>query len=397
MTRLFERIREAASLTDEETAMLAEVRNLANGRFAERAVDLDESEMFPWENIRDLNALELNRMFIPAEYGGIGLSYMCYLLTVKEISRACASTGIIWATNYHASAPVIEFGGTNLKDRVLPRMAEGGIAALAITEESGGSDATSMRTRFTDHGDQVEVDGSKVFITSGDVADFIVVFGKWLGLGDTSAAISAVVIEKATAGLTVTGKEQKLGHRASSTVSLRFDHCFVPRANLLGAPGQGMEVLFAALNRSRPSVAAQALGIAEAAFEEACSYANTRFAFGQPLIGFQATQIALADLASRLALTERWLVHVAGLVDSGLQDLVTEASILKLAAADLAMDTADRALQLHGGYGYVRGERVERLFRDAKLTQIWEGTNEIQRLQIARAFRSPKGERSLQW
>ena len=187
-----------------------------------------------------------------------------------------------------------------------------------------------------------------------------------------------------------------LGHRASSTVGLRLERCSIPHGNVLAQPGHGMGVLFAALNRSRPSVAAQALGIAEAAFAEACAYANARNAFGRPLIGFQTTQIALADLATRLALTETWLMHVARLVDAGTPDLVTEASILKLSAADLAMDAADRALQLHGGYGYVRGHVVERLFRDAKLTQIWEGTNEIQRLQISRAFKDTGGH-GIRW
>jgi len=397
VTHLFERIREAAKLTDEEAAVLAEVRHLATNRLAERAAELDRSEAFPWENIHDLNALELNRMFIPTEYGGFGLSYLCFVLAVKEISRACASTAITWATTYHATGPVIEFAGPALRERVLPRVAAGGLGALAITEESGGSDATSMRTAFTERGDQVDIEGTKIFITNGDVADFIVVFGKWRGLGDSAAAITALVIEKGTPGLSVTSKEQKLGHRASSTVALRFEGCSVPRANVLAEPGHGRKVLFAALNRSRPSVAAQALGIAEAAFAEACKYANVRNAFGRPLIEFQTTQIALADLATRLALTESWLLHVARLIDAGADELVTEASILKLSAADLAMEAADRALQLHGGYGYVRGHVVERLFRDAKLTQIWEGTSEIQRLQISRAFRDPTGAQAIKW
>jgi acyl-CoA dehydrogenase len=375
--KLFERIQAGQPFTPEEQMV---------DRIAPRAEAYDRDESFPWENVADLNSLGLNGVFIQPEYGGIGLSYACYLTLVKELSAGCASTGVIWATNFHGIHPVVDFGTDEQKRRFLPLVAEGGLVSLAITESSGGSDATQMRTSFRPDGDQIVVNGSKLFITNGDVADLHLLFGKWSEIEQPRRAISALVIEKGTPGLRVGRKEQKLGHRASSTAELIFEDCRVPRANLLGAPGEGLKILFAALNTSRPSVAAQALGIAAAAFEEAVAYGNQRQVFGQRIVEFQGNQFMLADLAARLAMTETWLYHVARLVEAGETDVAVEASILKLAASDLAMEMATQALQLHGGSGYIKGARVERLFRDAKLTQIWEGTNQLQRQHIGRSF-----------
>src|SRR5205823_2936678 len=208
--------------------------------------------------------------------------------------------------------------------------------------------------------------GGKTFITNGDVADLILLFGKWSELGDGREAISALYLEKGTPGLTVLRKEDKLGHRASSTAALAFDNCRVPRANLLGAPGEGLPLLLAALDKSRPSVAAHALGIARAAFEDAVSYINERRQSGRRIVEFQGIQFLLADLATDLAMCESWLWHVARLVDAGEGDIGTEASMLKMRASDLAMRIATEAVQLHGGYGYIKEFRVERLLRDAK-------------------------------
>jgi acyl-CoA dehydrogenase len=195
--------------------------------------------------------------------------------------------------------PVIDFGSPEQKERFLPVILGGGIGALVITEQSGGSDATAMRTRFTPDGDELVVSGEKVFITSGDVADLYLVFGKWAELGQGKAALSALVMEKGTPGLTVVRKEDKLGHRASSTVALRFEECRVPRANLICGPGEGRLVLLGALNKSRPSIAAHALGIAQAALEDAAAYVNDRVQFGQPLVDFQGVQFMLGNLAAR--------------------------------------------------------------------------------------------------
>jgi acyl-CoA dehydrogenase len=325
-------------------------------------------------------------MFVPEAYGGAGLSYAAYLACVREISAACAATGSIWATNFHALKPLIDFGDEAQKQRLLPRVAAGAIGSLAITEPDAGSDATHMTTRFAPAGDSIAVSGGKVFISNGDVADLYLVFGKWSELGDGRNAISALVVEKGTPGLRVLRTEDKLGLRAQGTAALAFEDCRVRRDNLLGPPGGGLALLLAALNKSRPSIAAHALGIARAAFEDAVGYINERRQSGRRIIEFQGIQFLLADLAAELALCEGWLWHVAGLVDRGEADIAIEASILKLRASDLAMRMATEAVQLHGGYGYVKDYRVERLLRDAKITQIWEGTNQIHRQLIGRSF-----------
>jgi len=392
MSPLFTRLDALPALSPEERQLLDTVRALAREAIMPRAAEYDRSGEFPWDNIRAINALGLNAMFVPEAYGGAGLGYATYLACVREISAACASTGIIWATNFHATKPLIDFGTEAQKQRLLPRVAEGAIGALCITEPDAGSDATHMTTRFTPDGDDIVVSGGKTFISNGDVADLYLVFGKWSELGASSSdkngrnAISALYIEKGTPGLAVLRTEDKMGHRAASTAALAFDECRVPRGNLLAMPGEGLRLLLAALNKSRPSVAAHALGIARAAFEDAVAYINERRQSGRRIVEFQGIQFLIADLASELALCEAWLWHVARLVDADEGDIGIEASMLKLRASDLAMRIATEAVQLHGGYGYIKEFRVERLLRDAKITQIWEGTNQIHRQLIGRSF-----------
>lgn len=380
------RLDDQLGLSDDEALLLKSVRDFARIEIAPRAAHHDETGEFPWENVKGINALGLNAMFVPEAYGGAGLSYLAYLACVREISAACAATGIIWATNFHAVKPLIDFGSEEQKQRLLPRVADGALAALVITEPDAGSDATGMRTKFTPDGDEIIVDGSKTFITNGDVADLYVIFGKWSETADPKAAISCLVLEKGAPGLSVARLEDKMGHRASSTATLSFDNCRVPKANLLRGPGEGLKLLLASLNKSRPSVGAHALGIARAAFEEATSYINGRKQSGKKIIEFQGIQFLLAELASELALCDSWLMHVGRLVDAGATDIGIEASILKMRASDLAMRMTTEAVQLHGGYGYVKEYKVERLMRDAKITQIWEGTNQIHRQLIGRSF-----------
>jgi alkylation response protein AidB-like acyl-CoA dehydrogenase len=386
MTPLFARLDALPPLSAEERQLLDSVKALCRDEIAPRAAEYDRTAEFPWDNVRAINALGLNAMFVPEIYGGAGLSYAAYLACAREISAACAATGSIWATNFHAMKPLIDFGGEEQRKRLLPRVAEGAIGALAITEPEAGSDATGMTTRFTPEDDEIVISGGKVFISNGDVADLYLVFGKWAELGDGRNAISALILEKGTPGLRVLRTEDKLGLRAQGTAALGFDGCRVRRANLLGEPGDGLGILLAALNKSRPSIAAHALGIARAAFEDAIGYINQRRQSGRRIIEFQGIQFLLADLASELALCEAWLWHVARLVDSGESDISIDASILKLRASDLAMRIATEAVQLFGGYGYTKEYRVERLLRDAKITQIWEGTNQIHRQLIGRSF-----------
>ncbi len=383
---IFSNLDAQLNLPEEEAMLLSSVRALARNEIAPRAAHYDQTAEFPWENVKGINALGLNAMFIPEAYEGAGLSYLAYLACVEEISAACAATGIIWATNFHAIKPVIDFGSEEQKKRLLPRIAQGGLAALVITEPDAGSDATGMRTKFTPDGDDIVVNGSKTFISNGDVADLYVLFGKWSETADPRQAISCLVLEKGTSGLSVLRLEDKMGHRASSTATLAFDNCRVPKANLLRGPGEGLKLLLASLNKSRPSVGAHALGIARAAFEDATSYINSRKQSSKRIIEFQGIQFLLADLASELALCRSWMMTVGRMVDAGQDNIGIEASILKLRASDLAMRMTTEAVQLHGGYGYIKEYRVERLMRDAKITQIWEGTNQIHRQLIGRSF-----------
>ena len=366
--------------------LVASVRKLAAGQIAARAAEYDRSGEFPHANVRAINELGLNAMFIPEAYGGAQMSYAAYLECVREISKACASTGIVWATNFHAIKPLIDFGTEEQKKRLLPVMAGGGLASLTITEPTAGSDATGMKTEFRPDGDSIIVNGGKTFITNGAHADLYMLFGKWSEIADSKGAISVIVLEKGTPGLKVVREEDKMGLRASSTAALAFDNCRVPRANLLGNPGDGLKILLASLNKSRPSVAAHALGIARAAFEDATGYINERRQSGRKIVEFQGIQFMLADMATDLAMCEAWLWHVARMVDGGAADFGIEASMLKMRASDLAMRIATDAVQLYGGYGYCKDYRVERLMRDAKITQIWEGTNQIHRQLIGRSF-----------
>ena len=383
---VFERLDRALSYSEEEGLLLDAVRGLARDKLAGRAERLDRTAEFPWDNVNDIGALGLSAMYIPVDHGGAALSYAAYLECVRELSKACAATGIIWATTFAAVKPVIEFGTHEQMGRLLPRIVGGGLAALCITEAQAGCDTTAMTTRFRAEGDDIVVNGSKTFITNGDVADLYLVFGKWSDIYDDRRAISAVVVEKGMGGLDVLRTEDKMGIRASSTAALAFDGCRVPRANLLGEPGDGLGILFAALNFSRPSIAAHALGIARAAFEDAVACINARRQSGRRIIEFQGIQFMLADMATDLALCESWLRHVAAMIDGGVRDIAVEASMLKMRASDLARRIATDAVQLHGGYGYCKDYRVERLMRDAKICQIWEGTNQVYRQLIGRSF-----------
>lgn len=383
---VLERLDDRLKLAQEERMLLDSVRQLSREKIAPRAEHYDRDGTFPWENVHAINALGLNAMFVPEAYGGAPLSFNAYLACVREISQACASTGIIWATNYHGMKPLIDWGTEAQKKRLLPRIADGGLGALAITEPGAGSDATGMRTTFREDGDEIVITGGKTFITNGDVADLYLLFGKWEGIAGAKESISVLILEKGTPGLSVVRLEDKMGTRASSTATLAFDQCRVPRDNLIGEPGDGLKILFASLNKSRPSVAAHALGIARAAFEDAIAYINDRRQSGRRILEFQGIQFMVADLAADLALVESWLWQIGERVEAGETDFGIEASILKLRATDLAMRASTDAVQLLGGYGYCKDYRVERLMRDAKITQIWEGTNQVHRQLIGRSF-----------
>jgi alkylation response protein AidB-like acyl-CoA dehydrogenase len=384
--KLLEKVSRERRWNDEERQILEQVQRMTDEVIAPNAAKVDETGIFPWDNVKAINDLGLNAIFVPEAFGGMPMSYKLYLEIVSILSEACASTGIIYATNYHGMKPLIDFGSDEQRARLLPCIAEGGLGALAITETTAGSDATGMKTSFTEDGDEIVVKGSKIFITNGDVADRTLLFGKWAGIEDPKKAISVLILEKGAAGFSVIGKERKMGHNGSSTCALGFDNVRVPRANLIGNPGDGLRILLASLNKSRPSVAAHARGIARAAFKDMVAYGNERVQGGKKVLDFQGNQFTLADLACELLMVERWTDYVADLVDGGETDFGMEASVAKLRATDLAMKMATECVQFHGGYGYCRDYRAERLMRDAKITQIWEGTNQVHRQHIGRSF-----------
>lgn len=384
--KIFETQQRHREWSEEERLVLDQVRHLADNLIAPNAARYDATGEFPWENIRALNELGANMMFVPEAFGGAPMSYRLYLEVVKTISEACASTGIVYATTFHGMKPLIDFGTDDQRARLLPRIAQGGLGSLAITEPNAGSDATGMTTSFTPDGDDIVVQGGKTFISNGDVAELLLLFGKWSEIDDSRKSISVLVFEKNTPGFEVIRLEDKMGHRAASTAAIAFNTCRVPRANLIGRPGDGLRLLLASLNKSRPSVAAHALGIAHAAFKDMIAYMNERVQSGRRIVDFQANQFTVADLATDLAMAECWLDYVASLIESGGQDFGLEASMAKMRASDLAMRISTEAVQMHGGYGYCKDYRVERLMRDAKITQIWEGTNQIHRQLIGRSF-----------
>ena len=384
--KIFEQLERQRHWNEDERMLLDQVQRLADQVIAPAAEHYDRSGEFPQKNVDAINALGLNALFVPEAYGGAPMSIRLYLRVVQIISEACASTGIIYATNYHGMKPLIDVGTEEQKQRLLPLIAEGGLGALAITEPEAGSDATGMKTSFTPDGDDIIVNGTKIFITTGNIADRILLFGKWSEIDDPKKAISALIFEKGTPGFEVIRLEEKMGHRASPTAAIAFNNARVKRANLLGNPGDGLSILLSSLNKSRPSVAAHALGIATAAFKDMVTYINDRKQSGRKIIEFQGNQFMLADLATDLAMAESWLDYVAGLFERGESDFGLEASMIKMRASDLAMRISTEAVQMHGGYGYCADYRVERLMRDAKITQIWEGTNQVHRQLIGRSF-----------
>ena len=382
---LLQRLRNEAIVSEEERMLMDSVRAVVREVVEPSAADTDSLATFPSLAMGALNELGLNLVFLPEPFGFGNISFSCYLECVRLLSEGCATTGITYATNFHALSPVIDFSNHEQRERFLPRIAKGGLGSLCITEPGSGSDASSMALTMKPVGDEVVLKGTKTFITNGDRSDVLLVFGRWVEGGE-DGGLTAVVVERPVDGLEVVGVERKLGHRGSPTATLAFDECRVPRSNVLVGPGEGRTILRSSLNKSRPSVAAHAIGIACAALADAVQYVNERRQFGQAISEFQATQFKLADLSTELALTESWMRALAARIDAGDEDIAIEASMLKVKASDLAMAAALEAVQLHGGYGYTSDYRVERLFRDAKITQIWEGTNEIHRQMIGQRF-----------
>ena len=364
------------------------IREIATERIAPRAAQIDEDAEYP-HDLRELLA-EHDILGLPfeTEYGGTGTGALMLNIAVEEIAKACASTALILMVQELGTLPIKLFGSDELKDRFLPRCATGEWSpAFALSEPEAGSDPGGMITRAARDGDEWVIDGTKNWITNLGIADFYVVFAVTDREAGHSHGITAFVVEADRPGFSVGKLERKLGIRGSPTGQPIFDGVRVPAENVVGEPGEGFKVAMATLDISRLGAAAQALGIAQGATDYAAAYARERRQFGQPINSFQAIQFKLADMETRCAAARELLYQACAKVDRGASDIGKYTAMAKLFCSDTAMAVTPEAIQVLGGYGYVKEYPVERMMRDAKITQIYEGTNEIQRLVIARTLR----------
>jgi len=371
-------------LTEEQRLIRDMVRDLAEREIRPLAAELDETKEFPWSTVWKMAELGLFGLPFPEEYGGSGADTVSYALALEEIGAACAATGLTYEAAVSLGAtPIYLFGTEEQKRRWLIPAARGQILiAFGLTEPNAGSDAGATQTRAVLDGDEWIINGSKIFITNASVASAIIVTAVTEpGLG--TRGISNIIVPKETPGLTIGKKFDKLGLRASDTAQIFLEDCRVPKENLLGKPGEGFKQFLRVLDGGRVAIGALAVGLARASFEAALRYAGERVQFGHTINHFQAIQFKLADMATRIE-AARLLVHKAAwLKDKGLP-YTKEAAMAKLVASETAVWAALEAIQIHGGYGYIKEYPVERYLRDAKLMEIGEGTSEIQRLVIAR-------------
>jgi alkylation response protein AidB-like acyl-CoA dehydrogenase len=371
-------------LTEEQREIRDLVRTLARERIAPRAAEIDESAEFPWDMVELMREHELFGLAFDEEHGGSGAGSLMLLVAVEEVSRACATTGLVLAVQELSSLALRLAGTDEQKNRYLPRLASGEwIAAYALTEAGSGSDSAAMRTQAKRKGEEYVLNGSKRFITNAGVAGLYTVFAKTDPDGG-HAGISCFVVEADAPGFEVGRIEPKMGIKGSTTGELFFNDCRVPAGNLVGDEGEGFKIAMRILDRSRPGIAAQALGIAQGATDYALDYAKSRETMGEPIAEHQLVAGKLADMETRCE-AARGLLYKAGLMmDEDAPGLTKVSAMAKLFCSDTAMDVTAEAVQILGGYGYIKEYPVERMMRDAKITQIYEGTNEIQRLVIAR-------------
>ncbi|SEQ91430.1 acyl-CoA dehydrogenase [Piscibacillus halophilus] len=371
-------------LTEEQQMLRKMVRDFAENEVAPTAAERDEEERFDREIFDKMADLGLTGIPWPEEYGGIGSDFLSYAIAVEELSRVCASTGVTLSAHISlASWPIYTYGNEDQKKNFLQRLATGeALGAYALSEPGAGSDVASMRTTAKKDGDHYVLNGNKVWITNGGVADIYVVFAK-TDVDAKHKGISAFIVEKGTDGFSFGKKEQKLGIRSSPTTELIFENCRIPKENLLGEEGQGFKIAMTTLDGGRNGIAAQAVGIAQGALDAATDYAKEREQFGKPIANNQGISFKLADMATQVE-ASRLLTYQAAYNESKGLPYQKESAMAKLYAGDTAMKVTVEAVQVYGGYGYTKDYPVERFMRDAKITQIYEGTQEIQRLVIGR-------------
>ena len=370
-------------LTESQKEIRELAARFARDRILPGARDRDREERFPVELLREMAALGLMGINVPAEYGGASAGAVAYALAMMEVSAACASTSVAMAVTNMCAELICNFGSSAQKRKYVTRLVSGEAlaGAFALSEPHCGSDAAALTTRATRRGRAWVLDGSKQWITSGAYAGVLVVWARSGGTG--SRGISAFIVEGGAPGMRVGKREDKLGLRSSNTVALTFEDCEIPEENLLGQEGEGFKLAMAALDGGRIGIASQACGVAEAALQASIAYAKDRSAFGKPIGEFQAIRWFLANVETDLAAARLLTLRAASQKQRG-QPFTRQASMAKLFASEMAYRACDRAVQIHGGYGYIDEFPVERYLRDARVQTLYEGTSEIQRLVIAR-------------
>ncbi|GAA3242341.1 acyl-CoA dehydrogenase [Nonomuraea helvata] len=365
------------------------VRALADEKIAPHAAEADETEEFPWDVYKALVSSDLHAVHIPEQYGGAGADALATVIVIEEVARACASSSLIPAVNKLGTVPLLLSASEDLKSRYLPAVASGeAMFSYALSEPEAGSDAASMKTKAVRDGDDYVLNGTKMWITNAGVSEYYTV----MAVTDPSAGakgISAFVVEKSDEGVSFGPKEKKLGIKGSPTRQVILDDVRIPADRMIGEPGTGFKTALATLDHTRVTIAAQALGIAQGALDYAIGYVKERKQFGRPVADFQGLQFMIADMAMKLEAARQLTYHAAAKSERAMhgepqKDLTFLSSAAKCAASDAAMEITTDAVQLLGGYGYTKDFPVERMMRDAKITQIYEGTNQIQRMVMAR-------------
>ncbi len=370
-------------LTDQQMMVRDLTRQIAKEKIEPVRAKYDETEEFAWEIMKVLAESDIFGIYIPEEYGGLGGGVMELVIATEELSRVCGAITLGFAGTALGTYPILLFGNEEQKKRFLPDIASGKrLAAFCITEAEAGSDAGSIKTSAKRDGDYYVLNGTKQWITNAGEAEVYTVFAV-TDKAKGARGASAFVVEKGTKGMEFGKKEKKLGIRASATREVIFTDCKVPKENLLSKEGMGFIIAMKTFDNSRPGIAAQAVGIAQGALDLAVDYAKNRRQFGQPISSFQGIQFMLADMATQIEAARALLYSTARMVDSGAKGIAKESAMIKVFASDVAMKVTVDALQIFGGYGYMRDYPIEKYMRDAKITQIYEGTNQIQRSIIA--------------
>lgn len=370
-------------LTEEQKMIVDICRQIVKDRIIPVRAEMDEKEIFPWEIIKEIGKSDLFRLFIPEEYEGMGTGIFEVCLATEELSRGDLSVATSYAASGLGLIPILVAGNEEQKKKYLPQLASGNkLAAFGLTEAEAGSDAGSIRTTASKDGDFYILNGTKQWITNGGEADIYTIFAM-TNPGKGVRGASAIIVEKGTSGFEFGKKEDKLGIRASATRELIFTDCRVPKENILGSEGMGFIIAMRTFDQSRPAVGAQAVGVAQAALEEALNYSKVRKQFGTPISSFQAIQHMLADMATNIEAARALVYHAAKVIDSGEKNVTRLSSMSKIFASDMAMKVTNDAIQIFGGYGFMKEYPVEKMMRDAKITQIYEGTNQILRNVVA--------------